>query len=140
MNKLLTRQEFKELVFKRDKSKCVVCGKPAVDAHHIFDRKLFDNGGYYLNNGASVCSECHIKCEKCEFSVEFVKEKARIDNLVYPECVDPTKGSHDKWGKLICDRCMGRGFFSGYGKISSTGSPEEIQEQCEACCGYGHLD
>lgn len=36
-NKLLTRQDFKEEVFKRDKHKCVVpgCEQKAVDAHHL---------------------------------------------------------------------------------------------------------
>jgi len=33
--KLLTRDEFREGVFKRDNYKCVVCGAPAKDAHHI---------------------------------------------------------------------------------------------------------
>lgn len=34
---------------------CVFCKKPATEVHHILDRKLFDDGGYYENNGASVC-------------------------------------------------------------------------------------
>jgi hypothetical protein len=34
MEKLLTRDEFREGVFKRDAHKCVICGEPAKDAHH----------------------------------------------------------------------------------------------------------
>jgi 5-methylcytosine-specific restriction endonuclease McrA len=35
MNKLLTRDDFRESVFKRDGHKCVICKAPGVDAHHI---------------------------------------------------------------------------------------------------------
>jgi len=51
MTGLLTRDEFREFVFKRDFKTCVMCSNPAVDAHHIIDRKQFIDGGYYLNNG-----------------------------------------------------------------------------------------
>ena len=54
---LLSRAEFRDSVFKRDKNKCVFCDKAAIDAHHIIERKLWNDGGYYLNNGASVCEE-----------------------------------------------------------------------------------
>lgn len=56
MNILLTREDFKKIVFERDKHKCVVCGQPAVDAHHIIDRALWTDGGYYLDNGVSLCN------------------------------------------------------------------------------------
>ena len=38
MNKLLTRDQFREAVFARDNHKCVFCHQPAVDAHHILER------------------------------------------------------------------------------------------------------
>lgn len=38
-NKLLTREEFKEYVFKRDNHTCIFCSKPAEDPHHIFFHK-----------------------------------------------------------------------------------------------------
>lgn len=62
MNKLLTRDIFRESVFSRDNHKCVICGNPAKDAHHIIERRLFSDGGYYIDNGASLCEEHHIKC------------------------------------------------------------------------------
>jgi len=58
---LLSRTEFREGVFERDKLKCVICGAPAVDAHHIIERRLFPDGGYYLDNGSSLCGDCHMK-------------------------------------------------------------------------------
>lgn len=62
---LLSRDTFRESVFKRDKYTCVICGKEAKDAHHIIDRKLFKDGsqGYFIDNGASLCSSCHIDAE-----------------------------------------------------------------------------
>jgi 5-methylcytosine-specific restriction endonuclease McrA len=44
---LLNRDEFREGVFERDNHKCVICGKPAVDAHHIMERRLFPDGGKF---------------------------------------------------------------------------------------------
>ncbi len=67
--KLLTRDQFRASVFARDGHTCVFCGAKAADAHHIIERKLWGNGGYYLDNGASVCEPCHLRCESTEFSV-----------------------------------------------------------------------
>lgn len=57
------RKKFREIVFARDKNTCRVCGDPAVDAHHIIDRNEMPDGGYILDNGISLCSNCHIKAE-----------------------------------------------------------------------------
>ena len=35
-----------------------------LDAHHITDRHEFPNGGYVLQNGISVCDDCHMKAEQ----------------------------------------------------------------------------
>jgi hypothetical protein len=61
---LLTRTMFKELVFQRDQSKCVVCGAEAKDAHHLIPRKSFKDGGYYLDNGVALCYDCHYDAEQ----------------------------------------------------------------------------
>ena len=78
MDKLLTRDQFREGVFARDHHKCVFCDKPAVDAHHIMERRLWPDSGYYLNNGASVCAEHHMKCESTEISLEQVRDACGI--------------------------------------------------------------
>jgi 5-methylcytosine-specific restriction endonuclease McrA len=62
--KLLPRDIFRSAIFARDKHSCVLCGGIAQDAHHILDRKLCHDGGYYMDNGVSVCASCHILCEK----------------------------------------------------------------------------
>lgn len=76
--KLLSREEFTENVLKRDNKKCVFCNNIATSAHHVLDRKLWKDGGYYLSNGASVCEEHHWKCEDTSISVEEVREKCKI--------------------------------------------------------------
>lgn len=98
--KLLTRDEFREGVFKRDGHKCVFCGQPAVDAHHIIERRIWGNGGYFLNNGASVCEEHHLACERTDISVEEVREKCGITKPVLPEHLYHDQ-QYDKWGNII---------------------------------------
>lgn len=61
---LLNRDEFRNGVFARDGHRCVICGEPAQDAHHIVERRLFSDGGYYLDNGASLCGKHHIMAEE----------------------------------------------------------------------------
>jgi RNA ligase len=100
MNKLLTRDQFREQVFARDKYKCVVCGLPAIDAHHIIERRLFDDGGYYIDNGASVCSDCHMKCEQTLITCDQLREKLGITRPVLPpHFYEDTV--YDKWGNII---------------------------------------
>ena len=100
MNKLLTRNEFRESVFKRDNSICVFCKEYAVDAHHILERRLWDDGGYYLNNGASVCSFHHLECEKTLISVEDVRIACGITKPIIPEDFYDDL-VYDKWGNVI---------------------------------------
>ena len=98
--KLLSRKDFNNQVFKRDNHKCVLCGEPAVDAHHIFDRKLFKDGGYYLSNGSSVCSNCHYECEKTTVSVEQIRDACGITNPITPEGFKHNV-IYDKWGNEV---------------------------------------
>lgn len=80
------RRRFREAVFQRDRYRCRCCGRAGLDrqggdawrkfhplaaesqlveldAHHIVDRSQIENQGYVVENGISVCSECHMKCE-----------------------------------------------------------------------------
>lgn len=99
-HELLTRDDFRSKVFARDKGKCVFCILPAADAHHILDRKLFTDGGYYLDNGASVCAEHHMKCETTEISVEEVRSACRIKDPKIPPQLS-INDSYDKWGNPV---------------------------------------
>lgn len=62
-SKKMVRQQFRDAVFSRDGYKCVVCGAPAIDAHHITPREMMLNGGYVKENGVSLCGDCHIEAE-----------------------------------------------------------------------------
>ena len=111
--KLLTRDEFREAVFKRDNYKCVFCFAPAQDAHHILERRLWADGGYYLDNGASVCGGCHMACEQTLFSVDDVRSAANIKRIVVPDQFYPDH-QYDKWGNPILEggkRGKGELFF-----------------------------
>ena len=66
--KLLDRDTFREAVFKRDGYLCVLCKAPAQDAHHIIERRLWPDSGYYLENGVSLCGPCHLKAEMTDVS------------------------------------------------------------------------
>jgi hypothetical protein len=94
---LLGREEFKVVVFGRAGGSCVFCTKAAVDAHHILERKLFADRGYYSGNGAAVCEQHHWKCETTELDVEAVRHAANISTLILPPGFD-CKKRYDKWG------------------------------------------
>lgn len=98
--KLLSRDDFRNQVFERDNHKCVVCGKPGQDAHHIIERRLFITGGYYKENGATVCGDCHILCEQTVISVEEIREYAGITRVCVPDEMYPDH-RYDKWGNHI---------------------------------------
>jgi hypothetical protein len=97
---LLTREEFRHQVIERDGSRCVICGEPAQDAHHILERRLFEDGGYYLSNGAALCAKHHLEAEQTTLTVETIREKARIGAPALPRHFYPDE-RYDKWGDTI---------------------------------------
>lgn len=99
-NLLLTRDQFRESVFQRDGHKCVYCGAPAKDAHHIIERRLFSDGGYYLDNGASLCQEHHIAAEQTILSPQDLRELIGIKNVILPEHLYESY-EYDKWGNIV---------------------------------------
>lgn len=77
------RKQFRDLVFKRDKFCCRICGKrdtitpeESFDAHHITNRNEFENGGYVATNGVTLCKggveSCHYKAEINEYSASYL--------------------------------------------------------------------
>lgn len=99
---LLTRDEFRKLVFERDGDTCVLCGADAQDAHHIMERRLWNDGGYYMENGASVCGPCHLKCESTEVSCDQVRAAAGIKVVAMPpHLYADAETPYDKWGNPI---------------------------------------
>lgn len=97
MNMLMTRDEFREAVFRRDNYSCVICREKAQDAHHIIERRLFSDGGYYLDNGASLCGIHHLLAESTELTCEEIRERAGISSVIIPSDFYPDF-KYDKWG------------------------------------------
>ena len=112
-NRLLTRTEFRTIGLKRFGGLCCVpgCKQQAVDAHHIMDRKLWKDGGYYLSNCAPLCAKHHIDAEEGVYSPYKMMTFAEIpiENLQRPDALDfLTEDEYktmfmneeiDKWGQ-----------------------------------------
>ena len=88
-SEVLTREAFRGSVFLRDGYRCVLCGRGApIDAHHIIERRLWDDGGYYLENGATLCDDrygsigCHKKAEQTVISCDEISAAAGIRRIL----------------------------------------------------------
>jgi len=99
-NDILDRDTFRNGVFERDDHKCVICGAPAKDAHHIIERRLFKNGGYFLNNGASLCEKHHLEAEMTTLECSDIRKACGITQIVLPEHLYED-AEYDKWGNEI---------------------------------------
>lgn len=112
-NALLSRDKFRTSVFERDNHTCVFCDKPAQDAHHIMERRLWPDQGYYILNGASVCNVCHILCEQTVISTDEVRAACGITKTIIPPHLYQDQ-PYDKWGNPIMPngtRLKGELFF-----------------------------
>lgn len=126
MSKLLTRDQFRNAVFDRDKHTCVLCKAEGVklDAHHLLERRLWTDGGYFLDNGVSVCEPCHLKCESTEVSVEDARSAAGITRIALPEHLYADQ-RYDKWGNPILSD--GRRLK---GELADDASVQKILAEC----------
>ncbi len=100
--KLLTRTQFREGTLSRNGGLCAVpeCKLAAVDAHHILNRRLFgadEEGGYYLSNGAQLCSAHHYKAEATALTVEELRDYCAIAESMLPESFS-SELTYDCWG------------------------------------------
>ena len=113
---LLSRGQFRKSVLDRDKHRCVICGDADVklDAHHIMERKLWTSphefGGYYLNNGATLCDRgfektngnysCHLQAGMTLISPEDCRRAAGIKEVLFPSHL-PRNFDYTVWGDPI---------------------------------------
>lgn len=110
---LYSRDEFRTRVFERDDGHCVICGDAGRDAHHIMERRLFDDGGYYLENGVTLCEQHHIKAEQTLISCDQLRTVAKIKRIILPSHLYSDE-EYDKWGNIILknkQRLRGELFF-----------------------------
>lgn len=56
-------KNWRKSVFERDKYTCVLCGKVGVElnAHHIMPYAKYEELRFDLDNGITLCKECHKK-------------------------------------------------------------------------------
>jgi hypothetical protein len=116
MSKDVNRDNFRKTCLERDGYKCIICGKTEELAiHHILERRLWDDGGYHTQNGATLCPECHILAEQTLISCEELREAAGITEIVLPEFMYRDNDfKYDKWGNIILangTRLKGELFF-----------------------------
>lgn len=115
---LLDRDVFRESVFKRDNNCCVICGATGqLDAHHIMERRLWtepsEAGGYFLDNGASLCPTHHIQAEETVLTPASIRERAGIKQTLLPAHLYRDQ-EYDKWGNPVLPngtRLKGELFF-----------------------------
>ena len=112
--KLLSREEFREKVLQRDHWQCI--GQKILQAkgtakskceeelqelqvHHIYDRKLYSDGGYYLSNGVSVCAVHHYDAELGTISVQDFEQYLQV-SIRRPDILSQFE-RYNKWGTEI---------------------------------------
>lgn len=100
MTKGERRNRFRQAVFDRDGGRCVICLADGQDAHHIMERRLFADGGYELDNGATLCGACHLLAEQTLITPSTIRGAAGIARVVLPPHLYEDD-EHDKWGNII---------------------------------------
>jgi hypothetical protein len=96
----MDRDSFNSSVLHRDDNLCVTCKQLATAVHHIIDRSLWSDGGYYIDNGVSLCDLCHILAEQTNLSCSELRYSARIQNIILPDHFFNDE-NYDKWGNII---------------------------------------
>ena len=108
---LLSRDSFRAAVFERDGHRCVFCKRSAketregkLDAHHIIERRGFtaphELGGYFVDNGSTVCEDHHRLCEQTVISVEEARMACGITRAIIPSHLYDDQ-IYDKWMNSI---------------------------------------
>jgi hypothetical protein len=103
--KLLSRSEFRQQTLARNGGVCVAprCMSLAVDAHHILNRRLFTGdaeGGYFLENGAGLCSSHHLDAERTLIGTRTLYIASDISDPAVPYGFDKD-AEYDTWGNLV---------------------------------------
>lgn len=129
------RAKFRKEVFERDKYTCIVpgCGKRAIDAHHIMERALWEApsemGGYFKENGASLCKDHHIDAERGFLTPMALRMYADISPVYVPKGFNSAM-DYDKWGRMLKapSRWSIKYPHTSYLTISPGFDPEDVRE------------
>lgn len=78
-----------------------MCGATGeLSVHHIIERRLFSDFGYYMDNGATLCEEHHIEAETTELDCDTIRATLGITKPVIPDTYYPDH-EYTKWGDVI---------------------------------------
>ena len=87
-------KEVREIVLKRDRYKCQLCGKPGSHVHHIHLRSKRKDLLYNLHNLILLCSNCH-KHKGDEGYKELTERIARIKKMTVEELLEYAEQKED---------------------------------------------
>jgi hypothetical protein len=105
MPSLLSRTGFRNLTLARNNEQCVIpaCLLKAVDAHHILNRNLFveedEFGGYFIENGAGLCSSHHLDAEQTLISTTDLYDLCKVERIL-PHQLEKDY-EYDTWGNIV---------------------------------------
>lgn len=97
---LLSAQQFQSVVLSRDDHVCVFCDREATAAHHIIDMALFSDGGYYQDNGVSLCGEHLLQYQMTMILPAEMRMAAGIHSVVLPEHLYVDQ-PYDRWANPL---------------------------------------
>lgn len=99
-NILLPSNAFKSLVLERDGGACVCCQKPTDQVQMLLDARLWEDGGYYLDNGVSLCKEHQESALKTALMPKQLREMAGIKSIMLPPSYSEDD-NYDCWGNVV---------------------------------------
>lgn len=104
----MTRQDFRERCTERDNKECTVPICPHTvtsdpdesgEVHHILERKLWEEGGYIPDNGATVCNFHHRLAETDIIPPQAFWRWIEVEEPPLPQGIDSMHV--DKWGESL---------------------------------------
>ena len=91
--------EWREYVFYRDESKCRVCGKVGcLQAHHIKSFAKYPELRLDIDNGITLCKDCHIELHKKYGKITLSLNESEIESMREQNVHSQTDGSEDLRG------------------------------------------
>jgi len=97
---LLSPIQFQDAVLSRDKHCCVMCKQPGSKVVHLLDKDLWSDGGFYRENGATVCQEHDLAFKRTLLSVEQVRQAAGIATVILPMHLS-VDHQYDRYGNQL---------------------------------------
>lgn len=94
------REYFNQRVLDRDQHSCVNCGSGGTEVYHIMESRLFEDGGYYVDNGVTLCYPCRLLAEQTLLSCDELRSKSGIRQIVLPPHLEMNT-TYDRWGNPI---------------------------------------